>query len=51
MHPDTATSLNNLALTYLRRGESEKALNLQLRALEIRQKVLGDRHVGNHLKT
>jgi predicted ATPase/class 3 adenylate cyclase len=40
-HPDTATSLYNLAYLYQSQGEYDKSEPLYLRALEIREKVLG----------
>src|SRR5271165_4756914 len=43
-HPDTATSLNNLALLYHEMGEYAKAEPLYREALRIRQKVLGPEH-------
>ena len=43
-HPDTATSLNNLAVLYQDMGEYAKAEPLFQEALRIRQKVLGPEH-------
>ncbi|MCT7990299.1 tetratricopeptide repeat protein [Laspinema olomoucense] len=43
-HPDTATSLNNLALLYKSQGRYREAEPLFLQALNIRRKVLGDEH-------
>ena len=43
-HPDTATSLNNLAVLYRDMGEYAKAEPLYQEALRIRQKVLGSEH-------
>ena len=43
-HPDTATSLNNLAVLYQDMGEYAKAEPLYQEALRIRQKVLGPEH-------
>ena len=43
-HPDTATSLNNLAFFYDAQGEYKQAESLHLRALEIREKVFGADH-------
>jgi tetratricopeptide (TPR) repeat protein len=40
-HPDTATSLNNLAFLYDSQGAYAKAEPLYLRALAIREKALG----------
>ncbi len=41
-HPDTATSLNNLAFLYKSMGAYERALPLYEQALEIMQAALGD---------
>ncbi|MFC2032217.1 tetratricopeptide repeat protein, partial [Chloroflexota bacterium] len=43
-HPDTATSLNNLAGLYNDQGLYKEAEPLYKRALEIREKVLGPEH-------
>ncbi len=43
-HPETATSLNNLALLYKIQGIYAKAEPLYLRALVINEKVLGPNH-------
>src|SRR5450755_2576671 len=43
-HPDTATSLNNLAWLYREQGQHEQAEPLYQRALAIREKVLGPEH-------
>ena len=43
-HPDTLTSMNNLALTYSDLGEHEKALELTEKAYEQNCKVLGEEH-------
>ena len=43
-HPDTATSLNNLAFLYYNLGAFPKAEPLYLRALAIREKALGPDH-------
>ncbi len=43
-HPDTATSLNNLALLYDSQGKYEQAEPLYQRALHIREQVLGPEH-------
>ena len=43
-HPDTAISLNNLAVLYQDIGEYAKAEPLLREALRIRQKVLGPEH-------
>ncbi len=43
-HPDTATSLNNLALLLWEQGHPESAQPLHERALTIREKALGPEH-------
>ena len=43
-HPDTATSLNNLAALYDSQGAYAKAEPLYLRALAVREKALGPDH-------
>ncbi len=43
-HPETATSLNNLAVLYANQGAYAKAEPLYLRALAINEKVLGPDH-------
>jgi tetratricopeptide (TPR) repeat protein len=43
-HPDTATSLNNLAELYRSQGRYGEAEPLYVEALEIRKAELGDRH-------
>ena len=43
-HPDTATSLNNLATLYRSQGAYAKAEPLYLRALAIKEKALGPDH-------
>jgi CHAT domain-containing protein/Flp pilus assembly protein TadD len=43
-HPDTATSLNNLAAIYLTMADYAKAELLYKEALEIRQKIFGQEH-------
>ncbi len=43
-HPDTATSLNNLALLYNSMGHYAEALALSQRALSIREQKLGPTH-------
>jgi CHAT domain-containing protein len=44
MHPDVASSLNDLALCYNTQGAYPKAEPLLVRALDIREKVLGPMH-------
>jgi CHAT domain-containing protein len=44
MHPDVATSLNNLAELYQAQRAYNKAEPLYVRALDIREKVLGPMH-------
>ena len=43
-HPDTATSLNNLASLHMAMGNHAKALPLYERALAIREALLGPDH-------
>ena len=43
-HPDTASSLNNLANLYWRQGKYEEAEPLYQRALAIREQALGPNH-------
>ena len=43
-HPDTAGSLNNLALLYADQGKYEEAEPLYQRALAIYERVLGEEH-------
>ncbi|GAB1521159.1 hypothetical protein RhiTH_004250 [Rhizoctonia solani] len=43
-HPDTLTSMNNLATTYGDLGRLEEARALQVEVLDARKQVLGDRH-------
>ncbi len=43
-HPDTAQTLNNLALLYVDQGKSEEAAPLYQRALAIYEKVFGPDH-------
>jgi tetratricopeptide (TPR) repeat protein len=44
MHPNTATSLNNLALLYYQQGRYQEAEPLYQRALTIREQQLGPLH-------
>ncbi|MDO8724034.1 MAG: tetratricopeptide repeat protein [Syntrophales bacterium] len=44
MHPDTATSLNNLAGLYQDMGAYDKAESLYRRSLAIKEKILGPEH-------
>ena len=43
-HPDTLTSMDNLALTYWRLGRIEEAVDLQEEVLEKRRQILGVEH-------
>jgi tetratricopeptide (TPR) repeat protein len=45
-HPDTLTSLNNLAELYRERGKYEEAEPLYQQALEARRRTLGADHLG-----
>jgi tetratricopeptide (TPR) repeat protein len=41
MHPDYATSLNNIGSTYDSKGDYDKALEYYFKSVEIRKIVLG----------
>jgi len=41
-HPDTLTSMNNLALTYSDLGRTNDAMALQETVLEVRRRILGE---------
>jgi tetratricopeptide (TPR) repeat protein len=43
-HPDTLTSMNNLAVTYSDLGQNDKALALKEQALKLRRAKLGEDH-------
>ena len=43
-HPDTLTSMGNLARIYSEQGEYERAGELELKALDLSKKVLGSEH-------
>jgi hypothetical protein len=43
-HPETLTSMNNLASTYWKQGKSSEAEVLEVEVLEVRKKVLGPEH-------
>jgi hypothetical protein len=43
-HPDTLTSMANLALTYSSQGRWAEAEQLEAQVLELRKKVLGPEH-------
>ena len=43
-HPSTATSYNNIGLTYNKQGNYPKALEYYQKALNILEKVLGPDH-------
>jgi len=45
LHPDTARSLNNLAVLYQNQGRYEEAEPLYKRALAIRREALGEQHL------
>ena len=49
-HPYTATSLDNLALTFRHLGRAEEALPLQQRALQITETALGPDHPDTALR-
>ena len=44
MHPDTATTLNNLASVYEGQGRCVEAEQLYIRVLTIREQQLGQEH-------
>jgi Tetratricopeptide repeat len=43
-HPDTLTSMGNLALTYKNKGRWDEALELLRECVTMRRKVLGANH-------
>jgi hypothetical protein len=43
-HPDTLTSLGNLASTYRMQGRWDKAEELEVEVMETSKRVLGDEH-------
>ena len=43
-HPDTLTSMANLAVTYSGQGKYEEAGELELKVLDLSKKVLGPEH-------
>ncbi len=43
-HPDTLTSMSNLAVLYRVHGQYERSETLQTQALEVRRRVLGPEH-------
>jgi hypothetical protein len=43
-HPDTLTSMGNLALTYSNQGRWKEAEELEVQVIETRKRVLGDEH-------
>ena len=43
-HPDTLTSMNDLAVTYLRRGRWTEAETLFVQVMQTRKTVLGPEH-------
>ncbi|GLB08582.1 hypothetical protein AtubIFM57258_004479 [Aspergillus tubingensis] len=43
-HPDTLSSMSNLALTYSYQGQWKEAEELQVQVLELRKRVLGPEH-------
>jgi tetratricopeptide (TPR) repeat protein len=47
-HPDTLTSVNNLALLYQAEGRLAEAQPLYKRALEARERLLGKEDAGAH---
>ncbi|KAJ4309322.1 hypothetical protein N0V84_011561 [Fusarium piperis] len=45
-HPNTLTSMNNLALTFWNQGRWKEAEELQVRVMETRKRVLGEEHLN-----
>ena len=43
-HPDTLTSIGNLALTYRNQGRWKEAEQLEVQVLEMTKRVLGEEH-------
>jgi GTPase SAR1 family protein len=43
-HPDTLTTMNNLALTYTNQGRWKEAEEMDVQVMETRKRVLGDEH-------
>jgi hypothetical protein len=43
-HPDTLTSMNNLALTFKDQGRNDDALKLMTECLSLSKRILGDSH-------
>jgi tetratricopeptide (TPR) repeat protein len=43
-HPDTLTSMANLASTYMNQGRWKEAEELNVQAMQMRRRVLGDEH-------
>jgi tetratricopeptide (TPR) repeat protein len=43
-HPDTLTTISNLASTYSNQGQWKKAEELQVQVMESRKRLLGDEH-------
>jgi len=43
-HPDTLTSMNNLALTWKDQGRDEEAFDMMKSVVQLRRKVLGADH-------
>ena len=43
-HPDTLTTMNNLALSYGSLGRTKEAAELQEKVLEARRRILGEEH-------
>jgi hypothetical protein len=43
-HPDTLTSMNNLAFTMIGQGRKGDAIKLMTKCVRLRQKILGPEH-------
>ena len=43
-HPNTLTSMKNLASTYRKQGRWKEAVSLDVQVMEVRKRVLGEDH-------
>jgi hypothetical protein len=50
-HPDTLTSMNNLALVLIHQGKYEQAEEMHRKALGLRETVLGAEHLDTLTST
>ena len=46
-HPNTLTSMGNLASTYRQQGRSKEAEELEVRVMETRKRVLGEEQLNS----